>query len=72
MTFSKVCQVCLQSYLAPSTEALSFEGPPATPEAPDEDSEVAEPLAEHCRGPTEDLGRWSPANDVTAPSEEGV
>ena len=65
-------------YLAPSTEAVSFAAPPpqlpepvpATPEAPDEDRDVAEPLAELCTGPMEDLGLLSP--DVTQTSEEGV
>ena len=55
-------------------EVVSLVAPPATPEAPEEDNEVADPLADNCTGPTDDLGRQSPEIDVTQtpPSEEGV
>ena len=55
--------------LAPSTDALSLAA------APEEDKEVAEP----CRGPTDDLGRWSADNvgvvvvsALMPPSDDGV
>ena len=68
------CTTSMACYLAPSTEAVSLQPcPPATPEAPEEDKEVAEPLADNWIGPTDDFGRAStPVMDVTPPSEEGV
>ena len=78
--FIKIIFFDVRIYLAPSTEAVSFAAPPppqlplpATPEAPDEDKDVAEPLAELCTGPMADLGLLSPPDMVVIQtSEDGV